>query len=135
MTDRRLLTIALLLWSAAQTGCNASATPATAEERGRDSIRIEPGSPKLNYIKVEAVKESAAVSGVRLTGRVTFDENATQRISSPIDGRVTKLLVDLGDVVKRDQPLVELSSAHVAELHAEAQKAGQDLSIASKAVE
>src|SRR6478735_5087706 len=110
MMDRRLAAYALLLLCAPMFGCNAAATTASAEDRSRDSIHIEPGNPKLNYIKVEAAKESDATSGIRLTGRVTFDEDHTQRLSSPIDGRVTKLLVALGDTVKRDQPLIELSS-------------------------
>jgi cobalt-zinc-cadmium efflux system membrane fusion protein len=135
MTDRRCFLALLLLGCVAQSGCNAAATPAAAEERSHDSIRIDPGNPQLNYIKVEAVKESDVAGSIHLTGRVTFDEEHTQRLASPIDGRVTKILVALGDVIKRDQALVELSSAHVAELHAEAQKTQQDLSIAAKSVE
>src|SRR5450432_66495 len=135
MMHRRFAAIAMILFRVSEMGCNAAATTASAEERRHDSIRLDPGNPKLNYIKVETVKASDAASSVRLTGRVTFDEEHTQRLASPIDGRVTKVLVQLGDVVKRDQPLVELSSAHVAELHAEAQKASQDLSVAEKSVD
>jgi cobalt-zinc-cadmium efflux system membrane fusion protein len=135
MTKRRNVAILVLLLGALGSGCNASATVTPAEARAHDSIHIEPGSPKLDYIKVEAVQESDAAGSVHLTGRVTFDEDHTQRLAAPIDGRVTKLLVQLGDVVKQGQSLVELSSAHVAELHADAQKAGQDLSVASKSVD
>jgi cobalt-zinc-cadmium efflux system membrane fusion protein len=56
-------------------------------------------------------------------------------VSSPIDGRVTKILVQPGDGVKDGQPLVELVSAQAAAIEAEAQKGEQDLSVAEKAVE
>ncbi len=116
-------------------GCNAKATPASAEERSRDFIRLDPSSPHLNYVKVEVAEEADVAPSVQLTGRVSFDEDHTQRVASPIDGRVTKVLVQLGESVKAGQPLVQLVSAQAAGMQAEAQKAAQDLSVAEKAVE
>jgi cobalt-zinc-cadmium efflux system membrane fusion protein len=66
---------------------------------------------------------------------VALDEDHTQRLASPLDGRVTKVLVQLGDKVKKGQPLVELSSTRVAEIEADAQKADQDLTLAKKSVD
>jgi len=125
----------LLLLTVSHLGCKASADSSDPPDHSRDSIRLEPNNPQLSYIKVEAARETDAAPSIRLTGRVTFDEEHTQRVASPIDGRVTKVLVQLGDTVKRDPPLVQLNSAHAAELQADAQKAQQDLSIAEKAVD
>ncbi len=72
------------------------------------------------------VKESDARQ-VTLPGRVTFDEDHTQRVASPIDGRVVAILVKLGDKVSAGQPLFELSSPNVGQLQADAQKAMSDL--------
>jgi cobalt-zinc-cadmium efflux system membrane fusion protein len=116
-------------------GCNARATPAAAEERSRDFIRLDPSSPRLNYVKVEVAEETEAAPSIQLTGRVGFDEDHTQRVASPIDGRVTKILVQLGESVKVGQPLVELVSVQASGMQAEAQKAQQDLSVAEKALE
>lgn len=122
---------------AALCGCNhgGAAPPPGALERPRDAIRIEPGSPRLEYIKIEEVRESDAATLISLTGKVSFDEERTQRVASPVDGRVTALLVRPGDVVKARQPLVELSSPGVAQSQADAQKALQDLGVAQKSLD
>jgi len=116
-------------------GCNATATPAPAEEHNRDFIRLDPGSPRLNYLKIETVQETQDVPSIQVTARVAFDEDHTQRVASPVDGRVTKILVQLGETVKKGQSLVELTSGQVAGIQADAQKVEQDLAVAEKAVE
>jgi cobalt-zinc-cadmium efflux system membrane fusion protein len=123
----------VLLLAAACSG--SGPTPAPAAERSRDFIRLDPGSPHLDFIKVEVVKESEAAPLVQLTGRVTFDEDHTQRLASPIDGRATEILVRPGDRVRAGQPLVELSSPQVGTVQADAQKAQSDLAVASKSVD
>jgi cobalt-zinc-cadmium efflux system membrane fusion protein len=104
-------------------------------ERSRDFIRLDPGNPKLDFVKIEVVKESEAAPLVQLTGRVTFDEEHTQRVASPVDGRATSLLVRPGDKVRVGQSLIELSSPQVGTLQADAQKAQSDLSVAQKAMD
>jgi cobalt-zinc-cadmium efflux system membrane fusion protein len=116
-------------------GCSTAEPPAAAAEHPHDSIRLEPGNPHLNFIKVAPVSESDAGAVVRLTGKVGFDENHTQRLASPIDGRATKILAQPGDLVKAGQALVELTSPHVSELQADAQKAAQDLDVAKRGVD
>jgi cobalt-zinc-cadmium efflux system membrane fusion protein len=114
---------------------SAPAQPATASSGDPESIKVPPNSNKLNFIKIETVAQSDAAPNVNLTGRVTFDEDHTQRVSSPIDGRVTSLVVRLGDKVKANQSLLELSSPHVGQLQSDAQKAAQDLSVAEKGMD
>jgi cobalt-zinc-cadmium efflux system membrane fusion protein len=117
-------------------GCGSNSV---AEERKpeahKDFLKLEPGSPRLDFIKIEAVRESAAASVVTLTGKVGFDEDHTQRVATPIDGRVTGLLVKVGDKVRAGQPLLELSSPQVGQLQADALKAQHDYSIAEKSLE
>src|SRR5262249_27734363 len=83
----------------------------------------------------ETLEETEAASSVILTGRVSFDEDHTQRVASPLDGRATALLVKPGDKVTVGQGLIELSSPQVAQMQADAQKATQDLTIAQRTVE
>ena len=81
-------------------GCSRLAeepAAAQASERSRDFVQLDPKSPRLDFIKVEVVKESDSSGKVTLPGRVTFDEDHTQRVASPIDGRVVGMLVKLGD--------------------------------------
>ena len=59
-------------------GCNKLAeepAAAQASERSRDFVQLDPKSPRLDFIKVEVVKESDSSGRVTLPGRVTFDED------------------------------------------------------------
>jgi len=125
----------LALGCLAVSGCSSKTTPAMAAERSRESIRLEPGNPRLQFIKIETVKETDAAPVIRLTGKVGFDEDRTQRVASPIDGRATRILIELGDHVKAGQALLEIASPHVSEVQADAQKSLQDLDIATKALD
>ena len=100
-----------------------------------ESIQIDKNSPRMQFVKVSPVEESDVAGTVSLTGRITFDEEHTQRVSSPLDGRATALLVKLGDKVRVGQSLVTLSSPQVGQLQADAQRAQQDMSLAQRTVE
>jgi cobalt-zinc-cadmium efflux system membrane fusion protein len=129
---------AMLAGSMLATGCKGLAEEATAaqpNERSRDFVRLDPKSPRLDFIKVEVVKESDGGGKITLPGRVSFDEEHTQRVASPIDGRAIGILVKLGDKVRAGQPLVQLSSPHVGEIQSNAQKAMTDLTVAEKGIE
>jgi cobalt-zinc-cadmium efflux system membrane fusion protein len=106
-----------------------------SQERVRDFIRYDPGHAPRDFIKIETVQETAGSTSVTLPGRVTFDEDRTQRVASPIDGRATAILVKLGDKVRAGQPLIQLSSPNVGQLQADAQKAMSDLTVAQKAID
>jgi cobalt-zinc-cadmium efflux system membrane fusion protein len=72
---------------------------------------------------------------VSLPGKVGFDEDHTQRVASPIDGRAVAILAKLGDRIKAGQALVQLSSPNVGLIQADAQKAASDLSVSQKSTE
>jgi cobalt-zinc-cadmium efflux system membrane fusion protein len=118
-------------------GCGEVSAPFVGEATAqpRDVIHLGPQDPKLPFLKIEVVKESDTGPMMNLTGRVAFDEDHTQRVSSPIDGRATRLFVSPGDMVKAGQPLILLSSPQVGQLQSDAQKAGQDLSVAQKGLD
>jgi membrane fusion protein, heavy metal efflux system len=107
----------------------------STSEGPRDFIRLEPGSAPLDFIKVETVAETVGDTSVTLPGRVSFDEDHTQRVASPIDGRAVAIVAKLGDKVHPGQALIELSSPNVGQLQADAQKALSDLALAEKAVD
>jgi cobalt-zinc-cadmium efflux system membrane fusion protein len=130
--------VVVLVAALGATGCNHlpdEPSAAQASERSRDFVRLDPKSPRLDFIKVEVVKESDGGGKITLPGRVAFDEDRTQRVASPIDGRAVGILVKLGDKVRGGQPLIQLSSAHVGQIQADAQKALSDLTVAEKGIE
>jgi len=104
-------------------------------EKPRDFIRYDPNHAPHDFIEIETVKEASGATSIALPGRVSFDEDHTQRVASPIDGRAVSILVKAGDRVHAGQPLVQLSSPSVGQIQSEAQKALSDLTVSEKATE
>jgi cobalt-zinc-cadmium efflux system membrane fusion protein len=126
----------VLLFAVSLHACNGKGSPPPeVAEHPSDGVKLDPDNPALGFVKIETVTEIAAAPLLTLTGRVTFDEDHTQRVSSPIDGRATNLLAQLGASVKLGQPVVELSSPHVGQLQSDAQRAVSDLALAQKSVD
>jgi len=132
----------LILFLALLTGAGGGCAKSHGEEgenasgeHARDFIRYDPGHAPRDFIKIETVQESPGSTSVTLPGRVTFDEDRTQRVASPIDGRATNILVKLGDKVRPGQALINMSSPNVGQLQADAQKALADLTVAQKAID
>lgn len=125
----------LVVASLGISACSSKTTPAMAAELPPGTIQLEPGNARLQFIKVETARVTDAAPVVRLTGKVSFDEDHTQRVASPIDGRVSRILIELGDKVRAGQALIELTSPRVSELQADSQKALQDLNLATKGLE
>jgi cobalt-zinc-cadmium efflux system membrane fusion protein len=115
-------------------GCRApAAAPAASEPRRADCLTIAGDDPRLQFVHLETVTLGDDASTFSMTGKISFDEDHTQRVASPVDGRVVALLVKPGDHVTAGQPLVELSSPQVAQFESDAQKARYDHSVAEKA--
>jgi cobalt-zinc-cadmium efflux system membrane fusion protein len=89
-------------------------------------LRFAPGAPQLSSLRIEPVDEAPVPLAEPLSGRITYDENATARVASPIAGRVTRLPVEPGDLVKAGQPLLQLDAPDLAAAVAEVEKAGAD---------
>jgi cobalt-zinc-cadmium efflux system membrane fusion protein len=138
--SKLVFTLVALISLPLATGCSKSrGEEGDKSENGgegtKDFVRFNPGSAPLDFIKVETVAETAGATSASLPGRVSFDEDHTQRVASPIDGRAVSILVKLGDRVRAGQPLIELSSPNVGTLQADAQKAISDLALAQKALD
>jgi len=91
-----------------------------------DALRYEPGSGQLSAIKVQQVKVFPVPLAEPLNGRVTFNENVTARVSSPISGRVVTLVAQIGDPVKAGDTLAVLDSPDLAAAVADLRKARAD---------
>ena len=110
-----------------------------AEESGKPSaprlgeLRFALGSPQLNFVKMETVVELPEPLLDPLSARVAYDENVTARVSSPIAGRVTKILVQPGDRVAAGQLLAILDAPDFAAAVADVAKSAADLQLKQKA--
>ena len=113
-------TIVFLCGVALLTGCSrqeqkteaASAASKPAEERQPDgSVVIPADSPKLKEIHVESVRaQQVPFDEVTSPGKIETNPNRVSRVTLPVAGRVSSVLVKLGDSVTRGSALLTLES-------------------------
>ncbi|HZT30405.1 MAG TPA: efflux RND transporter periplasmic adaptor subunit [Bryobacteraceae bacterium] len=85
--------------------------PDSAASAMEGTVSIPPDSPKLQEIRVEPVRVQEIPSDqVVSPGKIEVNPNRVSRVVLPVTGRVTSVLVRLGDSVKRGQPLVTIDS-------------------------
>ncbi|AEF99437.1 efflux RND transporter periplasmic adaptor subunit [Methylomonas methanica] len=118
------------------TGCSDSgdiAKPAAKLPSVPGEVFLAADSPKKAYVKTAPLTLSRHPLLQPLAGKVTYNENQTARISSPIAGRVTGIPVALGTQVRAGTALLELNSPDAAAAQADFARAQADLTLASRA--
>ncbi|HXA50105.1 MAG TPA: efflux RND transporter periplasmic adaptor subunit [Candidatus Acidoferrum sp.] len=90
-----------------------AAAPPAVDERGPDgSVTLPADSPKLKEIHVAEVRAaSMPFDEVTSPGKIETNPNLVSRVALPLAGRVSAVLVKLGDSVKRGDPVLTLESA------------------------
>src|SRR5207247_478672 len=126
----RLRWIVLLAMAALPACRREEAVESTAVAAER---RLTPA--QLSFLKFAPVAEVEATSLADLSGTIEFDEEHTVRLAAPVPGRVVQLLIQVGDRVDADQPLVTLESPEVKAAQADYVRADADLRLARKTAE
>jgi len=97
-----------------------------------DEVILRPESPKRQYIE-EAVLELVQRPLMDpVTGKITYDEIRTARVSSPIAGRVIGDIAPLGASVRKGDTLAVLDSPDLGEAQSAYAAAMADLNLAER---
>lgn len=107
----------------------ASSPPAPAVKDGEVTFAV--GSPQLDSIAVETA-EPRTVAVRHLSGRLYWDDEVTVRIFTPVGGRVSTVLKDLGQTVAAGDALTEIDSPDFGQALAAARTAIANLAQADK---
>lgn len=124
-----ILTSTLMLVSACSrvSAQNEAAAPSV----NGSQIVFPANSPQRSAIE-SVVAQPRGLEIRRLSGRVTWDEEATVRIYTPVAGRVASVAVALGDHVEKDAVLLQIASPDFGQAQADAHKANADLLLAER---
>jgi len=101
------------------------AAPATTTKQ--QELRFPEGASQLSFVKTEAVTAHPEPLLDPLNARIAYDENYTQRVATPIAGRVVRILAQPGDRVAAGQTLLEVDAPEFAQAESEVNKSAADL--------
>ena len=88
-----------------------AAPPPATSASADDTVVIPPGSPKLKEVHVEAVTTAEVpFEEVVSPGKIETNPNLVSRVLLPLAGRVSAVLVHLGDSVRQGDPVLTLES-------------------------
>lgn len=117
-------------------GCSESPPPpppAANPQVPPGEVLLAPDSPKNAYVKTAPLVLTQHPLLPPLAGKVTYNENQTARVSSPIAGRVVGMPIALGAQVKVGDTLLKLNSPDAAAAEADFVKAQADVTLATRA--
>ncbi len=125
----------LVLLTTLITACSDKSDKPTIPESTKQipgEVHLAPNSPKKSYIKTARLKLTSHPLMEPLTGKITYNESVTSRISSPVTGRVISNPIAIGSIITAGTNLLELDSPDVADAEADFAKAQADLILANK---
>jgi cobalt-zinc-cadmium efflux system membrane fusion protein len=88
----------------------AAAPGAVGARRASDPMEVGVQPEMSAYFKVGKVTQVDIAQTVEAAGRIEADARRVARIGAAVSGRVTEILAEVGDTVRRGQPLAEIAS-------------------------
>ncbi|GGB32091.1 cation efflux system protein CzcB [Sphingomonas metalli] len=112
-----------------------AAPPPPAAKKAHDLITYAPGSPELDSIQIVPANSGALPISADLNARLVTDETITSRIGAPVAGRVTRVLADMGQAVRRGQALAVVDAPDLGQARADLLKAQADAQLKRRALD
>jgi cobalt-zinc-cadmium efflux system membrane fusion protein len=115
----------------------ATSAPAEADPHKEDANTVEVDQEMLRDLRITTRAVASRPGGelVMLLGELAVDQRTYAEVGTPVAARVTRLLANAGDAVRRNQPLAELTSPELGRERAEYLSASARLKLAESALE
>ncbi len=91
-------------------GTPAGASAAAGAKRAADPMEVSVRPEMASYFKVGKVERTDIAQSLDAVGRIEADARRVARIGAAVSGRVTEIVAEVGDTVRRGQPLAEVAS-------------------------
>jgi len=124
-----LFAVPLIAASALVSACRPSqaASEASRPQTPPGQVWLTLAEARAAKIEVQAVGPQVVEDSVLTSGVVTLDDQRSGHVFSPVTGRVIKTLAQLGEQVKKGDPLATIESPDVGSAVSDAHKAEADL--------
>lgn len=114
---RKLLTILLIMFvSVGFTGC--SFHHKSIQSNPKEIVLDEEQEQNIN-LRLEALKYRVIQLSITIPAQFKAMNKLLDRIYAPIDGKVTNVYVEIGNIVKKGQPLIQVKSDAIGQIQLE----------------
>lgn len=117
-----------LAWALLLSGCGPK--PAGDDRPPEDEVWVGREAFERGDARVAEARTQPILDPIAAGGRIAFDDQLVTHVFSPVTGRVTRVVAQLGDEVKKGSPLVAIVSPDVGSAVADEAKARADLTAA-----
>lgn len=126
---KRLLSIGLAICAGA---CGSRPPSQSSTEAPAGEVWLTPQQVKDAHIDIETIEDRPVGGTIRAAGRVTFDDLRVAHLFSPVTGRITKILAQPGQRVKKGDALCVIQSPDLGSAMSDLAKAQASLITAEK---
>jgi membrane fusion protein, heavy metal efflux system len=110
---------------------SAASVTTTKPKAENDMISLPTNAPQLNSLSLETAAKRRG-GNARFTGRLTWNDEVTVRVFSPVAGRVRSVSANLGQVLREGDVLATVASPEFGQTQADSLKAKADLLLAER---
>lgn len=114
------------------TNANAPQTSAASSSASRSETTLDLSPSQLNSIKIEPVGTHLFPVEKEAVGSISFADDLSVQVYPSYQGKIIKSLVELGDEVKKDQPLYTIDSPDLIQAESTLIGAAATLELTSK---
>jgi membrane fusion protein, heavy metal efflux system len=104
----------------------AAAPVRLADERG---VTLPSSAPQWKYVELAVAEAAPALAPLPNPGRISFDEQRTSAVGTPLAGRIDRVSVRLGDRVEKGARLFSVRSGEMAELERDRESARAEMAV------
>jgi cobalt-zinc-cadmium efflux system membrane fusion protein len=122
---RLLLALPAVLLGGFQLSCHEEEAAASSGPSGQ--VWLTPAQIAEGKIEVAPVGEQVVDTTITTSGTVTLDDLRSGHVFSPVTGRVVKIMAQLGQHVKKGDPLATIESPDIGNAVSDVHKAEADL--------
>ena len=137
LVGTRVFVLSTVLSAFVLTGCGKPSAPVAAEaaKPAGDPLQIQVEPSMASRFKVADAAMSNIVPIQEVPGRIEANERQVTRIGASVAGRVTDLLVEVGDRIKAGQPLARVASPELTQAQMAFLRAHSNAGLAERAVD
>lgn len=130
-----LLAIAAFALAGCQKGKVEEVHKEEAKEEHKEDISLTPEAVKLAGIETTEVSMRLLKIENSFPGKVSVDETRLAHVGPRIAGRAVEVYANLGDIIKKGQPVAVIDSPELGEAQSQYLKAKTNLQVAEKSYE